>query len=71
MGADPLFLVVVNRPDEAIDTLQGAKEPFHQGQIVLPAYRLLGGQALGGLAGPDDVDPSKAASRWMDSGRRA
>ena len=71
MGADPLFLVMVHRPYQDIDPLQGAKEPCHQGQIFIPAHGILSGQALGRLAGPDDVDPSNAASRWMDSGRRA
>ena len=54
MGADTLFLMMVHRPYQDIDTLQGAKEPFHHGQIFLPAHGILSGQALGGLAGPDD-----------------
>ena len=57
MDADPLILMVVNRPDQDIDTLQGAQEPCHQGQIFIPAHGILRGQTLGGLAGPDDVDP--------------
>ena len=33
------LMMVVNRPDQDIDTLQGAKEPFHQGQIFITRAR--------------------------------
>src|SRR6266702_3260925 len=54
---DSLGLMVANRAYEDVDTLQGPKESFDDGQVFIAANGGGGGQPLGGLTGPDHVKP--------------
>ena len=55
-GTDTLFLVVVTRPYQDVDTLQGPQEPLYHRQVFIPAYRILSGQTLGRLARAHHID---------------